>query len=226
VACGTGEVPFQVVAHDPRRRHWHRSRDRAGGPPRAPAVDAAGSNNRRVLGFGRPGGAAGGTVARWRCSVLQRCNRFAAASVVAHELGHVLGLKHTTATCATMNPEGSEWGGAQCPRLKPWQWRCRLLEFADIAAAADLYGGKPAALPGAAHCNLYRAQDAPARLDPARAGGFELRVSGDRVSPAGGPVAAVVHPYARAAGVLDVVRRARLSSDPREWTPLPSRMGI
>src|SRR5262249_44707221 len=41
------------------------------------------------------------------------CNRYWAARVVTHELGHVLGLEHEDRYCATMNAYGSFRGGAE-----------------------------------------------------------------------------------------------------------------
>jgi hypothetical protein len=72
------------------------------------------------------------------------CDRFSAARALTHELGHVLGLEHTVATCAAMNPSGHFGGSPQCPRGHPSLWRCRLLEAHDVAEAARIYGGQPA----------------------------------------------------------------------------------
>jgi Streptomyces extracellular neutral proteinase (M7) family len=48
------------------------------------------------------------------------CNRYWAARVVAHELGHVLGLLHEDGGCATMNSLGSIRGGAACEPKLVW----------------------------------------------------------------------------------------------------------
>jgi hypothetical protein len=62
-------------------------------------------------------------------------DRYSAAQVIAHELGHVLGLGHTTVRCAAMS------AGWYCPDAPPGEWRCRLLERDDVEGAVHLYGG-------------------------------------------------------------------------------------
>ena len=59
--------------------------------------------------------------------------------VVAHELGHVLGLRHVTKPCSVMNYGRTE----DCPKPPaPWQLRCRLLEPDDVRGAIKRYGGR------------------------------------------------------------------------------------
>jgi PKD repeat protein len=57
--------------------------------------------------------------------------------VAAHELGHVLGLAHSS-KCATMDPAVDE-SCKQPPH--PWQFICRILQPDDVAGAIARYGG-------------------------------------------------------------------------------------
>jgi hypothetical protein len=83
-----------------------------------------------------------------------------AAGAMAHELGHVLGLVHEDRACTAMNSVGNALGPGKCPRVEPWEWRCRLLEHDDVAGAVALYGGRARPRPRAA-CPLYAAIAAP-----------------------------------------------------------------
>jgi len=93
--------------------------------------------------------------------VTHDCNQYWAAQLTAHELGHVLGLRHEDRYCATMNSLGNYWGNHYCePKLR-WAWRCRLLESDDIAGIAAMYGGKPNPPKKQALCPFYTAIAAP-----------------------------------------------------------------
>jgi hypothetical protein len=71
------------------------------------------------------------------------CDRFSMAALVAHEMGHVLGLDHEQRKCSVMN--GAQLYGTCKPRRPkaPWLWRCRILQKDDLAGARALYGGRP-----------------------------------------------------------------------------------
>ena len=71
--------------------------------------------------------------------VSRACSRFDAAGVLAHELGHVLGLGHEDRRCATMNST-LWWRCPNSPQLG--QYRCRLVNTDDVRGAVRRYGGR------------------------------------------------------------------------------------
>jgi hypothetical protein len=82
------------------------------------------------------------------------------AIVAAHELGHVLGLKHAKNTCAVMSYQREKI----CPEpAGEWEKRCRLLEADDVAGAIRRYGGRANAL-APEFCDLYPPPPAPTGL--------------------------------------------------------------
>lgn len=92
------------------------------------------------------------------------CSRWAITMVVAHELGHVLGLGHEPRRCALMNTRLVTLSPERCtPPLEPWRWRCRILEPDDVRGAVRLYGGRVRSR-GRPICDLFPAPATPASL--------------------------------------------------------------
>ena len=79
-------------------------------------------------------------------------DRYAMALVVAHELGHVLGLGHETGMCATMNPTLVVDHAQMCPAPPQGAWVCRLLRADDVRGAVRLYGGSVRPMRGPEFC--------------------------------------------------------------------------
>jgi hypothetical protein len=75
------------------------------------------------------------------------------ALIVAHELGHVLGLDHESGTCATMNPSVANDHTTRCPAPPAGTWTCRLLQPDDVRGAVSLYGGTVRAWRGSSFCS-------------------------------------------------------------------------
>jgi hypothetical protein len=74
-------------------------------------------------------------------------DRYTAAQILTHELGHVLGIAHDDRGCATMNSTllgDHPWKCAPPPR---GEWRCGLVTADDATAAVRLYGGRALAPP-------------------------------------------------------------------------------
>jgi hypothetical protein len=72
-------------------------------------------------------------------------DRYTAAQILTHELGHVLGIGHDDRGCATMNSTllvDHPWKCAAPPR---GMWRCGLVTADDAAAAVHIYGGRAVA---------------------------------------------------------------------------------
>jgi hypothetical protein len=80
-------------------------------------------------------------------------DRYTMALVVAHELGHVLGLDHEDRVCATMNTYLVEGHTEHCLAAPEGMWVCRLLRTDDVRGAVRLYGGTVRPLRGPEFCN-------------------------------------------------------------------------
>ncbi len=86
--------------------------------------------------------------------------RASARGVIAHEMGHIMGLDHPSTSCATMN--ASLWGNCKQPK-KSWLYRCRTLYSDDIRGGVHLFGGKPRK-PASEFCPLEKAPAAVSSL--------------------------------------------------------------
>lgn len=65
--------------------------------------------------------------------------RTATAQVVAHEMGHIMGLHHEDRRCALMNARIA----IRCEHpAEPWRHRCRLIERDDLLGASVLLQGR------------------------------------------------------------------------------------
>jgi Matrixin len=79
-------------------------------------------------------------------------DRYTMALVVAHELGHVLGLDHEDRMCATMNSFLVDGGPRHCREAPDGMWVCRLLRNDDVRGAVKLYGGVVRPIRGPEFC--------------------------------------------------------------------------
>jgi len=79
-------------------------------------------------------------------------DRYTMALVVAHELGHVLGLDHEDRMCATMNSFLVDGGPQHCREASDGMWVCRLLRNDDVRGAVKLYGGVVRPIRGPEFC--------------------------------------------------------------------------
>lgn len=113
-----------------------------------------------------------------------------AVQVIAHEMGHIMGLDHETKKCAVMQP----MLGVGCPNPKvPWQYRCRVLETDDLRGGVKLFGGKVGKV-GPEFCDSVPPPPEPTGVSVAPTGSGEDGEGGVTVSwttPAGEELAAV-----------------------------------
>ena len=94
-----------------------------------------------------------GTIVRAEVGIQTGHDRYEMALIVAHELGHVLGLDHETRACATMNPTVGNDHTTLCPAPPSGMWTCRLLQPDDVRGAVKLYGGRVRPWRGSSFCN-------------------------------------------------------------------------
>ncbi len=87
--------------------------------------------------------------------------------IVAHELGHILGLVHEDRRCAAMNTVLD----AHCGLQPAFEYRCRLLERDDVRGAVTRYGGRVRPVRADPYCPSFAAPQAPAIRTIASTGG-------------------------------------------------------
>ncbi len=87
--------------------------------------------------------------------------------IVAHELGHILGLMHEDRRCAAMNTVLD----AHCGLQPAFEYRCRLLERDDVRGAVTRYGGRVRPVRPDPYCPSFAAPQPPAIRTIASTGG-------------------------------------------------------
>jgi Matrixin len=95
---------------------------------------------------------ANGRIVSAKVGIRSGQDRYLMALVTAHELGHVLGLDHEDATCATMNSRLVGTQPEHCAAPPPGMWVCRLLRADDVRGAVSLYGGRVRPIRGPEFC--------------------------------------------------------------------------
>ena len=94
-----------------------------------------------------------GTIVSAKVGIQSGQDRYTMAIVVAHELGHVLGLDHEDRICATMNTHLVDGHPEHCPAAPAGMWVCRLLRTDDVRGAVRLYGGTVRPIRGPEFCS-------------------------------------------------------------------------
>jgi hypothetical protein len=95
----------------------------------------------------------GGRIYGAKVGIRSGQDRYTMALVIAHELGHVLGLDHEDSTCATMNSRLVDNHLAHCAAPPTGMWVCRLLRTDDVRGAVSLYGGTVRSIRGPEFCS-------------------------------------------------------------------------
>jgi hypothetical protein len=117
-----------------------------------------------------------GRILRARVDLAPDTERFRGALILAHELGHVLGLAHDDRRCATMNTRVHYGVGSpsECfVNVGFGKWFCRLLQADDVRGAVSLYGGRPRLPSGPPTCFKWQV--------PGPVEGLAAAVAGDAV---------------------------------------------
>ena len=74
-------------------------------------------------------------------NALNARNRVIVMKVFAHELGHVLGFRHTSDPCSLMAPVLDVDRCGDVPASNPGYYRCRTLDVGLVRSFITLYGG-------------------------------------------------------------------------------------
>lgn len=137
-----------------------------------------------TLGYPGPGRKASVSILHGTDADGQRCAWPGQTLVVAHELGHVLGLDHNMSGCSLMNTSHTNGVapslcvGNAVDEVKPGRWRCRVIEKVDLTRARRIYGGKPR-LQEQEWCDAIDRIPATGAATPSQSGGgpFSLSVT-------------------------------------------------
>ena len=150
----------------PAKWHWSLSTAVAKWNASGSRVQLVRTTDRRLakvtVSYGSIGQAAGmATVGRTAGAYVKLSNVYAAADehdahnrvevmgVFAHELGHVLGFEHTTATCSLMSPVLDISGCGVVEPDEAGYYRCRTIDAAQVTRLVRLYGGRARLAPDA-----------------------------------------------------------------------------
>jgi hypothetical protein len=93
-----------------------------------------------------------GRISGAKVGIRSGLDRYTMALVIAHELGHVLGLGHENSVCATMNAYIDVNHPEHCSTPPSGMWICRLLRADDVRGAVSLYGGRVRPMRGPEFC--------------------------------------------------------------------------
>lgn len=136
-----------------------------------------------TLGYPGPGRKATVSILHGSDADGQKCAWPGQTLVVAHELGHVLGLEHNMSGCSLMNTSHTNGVapslciGDDFEAAKPGRWRCRIIEKVDLKRAKRIYGGRPR-LDETEWCDAIDRIPATGTVTPTQVGsGFSVTVT-------------------------------------------------